>query len=123
MSHSIKEGKYSLKGLPAVYADTDEAQTLEVVLEDRVSKVRAVLLYGVLPKYDVITRSVKIVNGSEGHVSVKKLAPACLDMVGGEYDFITFYGRHAMERNYQRLPVGHGSGEDREPPGNLQPSV
>lgn len=108
VSHSIRAGKYSLKGLPAVYADDSEAQTLEVVLEDRVSKVRAVLLYGVLPEYDVITRSVKIINGSDGHVSVKKLAPACLDMVGGEYDFITFYGRHAMERNFQRLPIGHG---------------
>ena len=108
VNHSIREGKYSLKGLPAVYADAEEAQTLEVVLEDRVSKVQAVLYYGVLPEYDVITRSVKIVNGSSGHVSVKKLAPACLDMLGGEYDFITFYGRHAMERNYQRLPVGHG---------------
>ena len=30
-SHSIRDGKYSLKGLPAVYADDDEAQTLEVV--------------------------------------------------------------------------------------------
>lgn len=108
VSHSIRDGKYSLKGLPAVYAGDTEAQTLEVVLEDRVSKVRAVLLYGVLPEYDVITRSVKIVNASDGHVSVKKLAPACLDMVGGDYDFITFYGRHAMERNYQRLPIGHG---------------
>ena len=107
-SHCIKDGKYALQGLPAVYADDDEAQTLEVVLVDRVTGVRAVLLYGVLPEYDVITRSVRIVNGSGGHVSVKKLAPACLDMVGGEYDFITFYGRHAMERNLQRMPVGHG---------------
>ena len=108
VSHTIKEGKYSLPGLPAVYADTDEAQTLEVVLADPVTGVQAVLLYGVLPQYDVITRSVKIVNASKGHISVKKLAPACLDLVGGAYDFITFYGRHAMERNCQRMPVGHG---------------
>ena len=107
-SHSIRDGKYSLKGLPAVYADDDEAQTLEVVLEDRVTGVRAVLLYGVLPEYDIITRSVRIVNASNGHISVKKLAPACLDMVGGQYDFLTFYGRHAMERNLQRMPIGHG---------------
>ena len=107
-SHSIRAGKYSLEGLPAVYAGEDEAQTLEVVLEDRVTGVKAVLLYGVLPEYDVITRSVRIINASSGHISVKKLAPACLDMVGGSYDFITFYGRHAMERNYQRMPIGHG---------------
>src|SRR5699024_2300268 len=107
-SHTIKDGKYSLPGLPAVYADDKEAQTLEVVLVDRVTNVKAVLLYGVLPEYDVITRSVRIVNASGGHVSVKKLAPACLDLVGGEYDFITFYGRHAMGRNCQRMAVGHG---------------
>lgn len=81
-SHSIKDGKYALQGLPAVYADDNEAQTLEVVLVDRVTGVRAVLLYGVLPEYDVITRSVCIVNASRGHISVKKLAPACLDLLG-----------------------------------------
>ena len=107
-SHVIREGKYALKGLPAVYANDSEAQTLEVTLIDRVSGVKAVLLYGVLPAYDVITRSVKIVNAGVGHASVKKLMPACLDFIGGNYDFITFYGRHAMERNMQRMPIGHG---------------
>ena len=107
-SHCIKEGKYDLEGLPAVYAGAREAQTLEVVLSDRVTGVRAKLLYGVLPEYDIITRSVRIINASSGHISVKKLAPACLDIVGGKYDFITFYGRHAMERNFQRMPIGHG---------------
>ena len=57
VSHTIKEGKYSLPGLPAVYADTDEAQTLEVVLADPVTGVQAVLLYGVLPQYDEIGRA------------------------------------------------------------------
>ena len=89
-SHCIKDGKYNLEGLPAVYAGAEEAQTLEVVLVDRVTGVRAVLLYGVLPEFDVITRSVKIINGSDGRISVKKLSPASLDMVGGNYDFITF---------------------------------
>lgn len=27
----------------------------------------------------------------------------------GNYDIISFYGRHAMERNFQRIPVSHGS--------------
>ena len=27
----------------------------------------------------------------------------------GKYDVISFYGRHAMERNYQRIPVSHGN--------------
>ena len=107
-SHSIKEGKYALKGLPAVYAESHEAQTLEILLTDRATGVQAVLLYGVLPEFDIITRSLRIINAGSGQIAVKKLAPACLDIVGGKYDFITFYGRHAMERNFQRLPIGHG---------------
>lgn len=27
----------------------------------------------------------------------------------GDFDMITFYGRHAMERNYQRMEVSHGN--------------
>ena len=32
--YRILDGKYSLKGLPAVYADKKEAQTLEILLKD-----------------------------------------------------------------------------------------
>lgn len=106
--HCIRDGKYALEGLPAVYAKAEEAQTLEVFLEDPATGVQAELLYGVLPEYDVITRAVRIINGGKGMIAVEKLAPACLDMTGGQYDYITFYGRHAMERNYQRIPAGHG---------------
>ena len=34
VSHEIKEGKYELPGLPAVYAPVEEAQTLEILLSD-----------------------------------------------------------------------------------------
>ena len=33
-SHCIRKGKYSLKGLPAVYASESEAETLEIILRD-----------------------------------------------------------------------------------------
>lgn len=107
-SHKITDGKYGLEGLPAVYASDREAQTLEVLLEDPVTKVQAVLLYGVLPEYDIITRSVRIINPGPDCVSVKKAASACLDFVGGDRDVISFYGRHAMERNFQRHRIQHG---------------
>ncbi|MBD5520434.1 MAG: alpha-galactosidase [Lachnospiraceae bacterium] len=109
VSHEIKEGKYSLKGLPAVYAAEDEAQTLEILLEDPVSKVQVKLLYGVLEKEDIITRSAVITNDGEDRIIVEKAASACLDFISGDYDFISFYGRHAMERNFQRTEIAHGS--------------
>ena len=109
VSHEIQAGKYSLPGLPAVYADRDEAETLEVVLRDSVSGIEVVLLYGVLPEYDVITRSALIKNVGQDQVFVTKAAAACLDFLAGDFDVISFHGRHAMERNFERTHVGHHS--------------
>lgn len=108
-SHHIFNGKYKIPGLPAVYADETESQTLEIVMEDAVTGVEVTLQYGVLPDYDVITRSEKIVYRGEGKICIRKAQSACLDFVQGKYDLLTFYGRHAMERTMQREPVTHGS--------------
>ena len=108
-SHHIFNGKYKIPGLPAVYADETESQTLEIVMEDAVTGVEVTLQYGVLPDYDVITRSEKIVYRDEGKICIRKAQSACLDFVQGKYDLLTFYGRHAMERTMQREPVTHGS--------------
>ena len=108
-SQHIFNGKYKIPGLPAVYADETERQTLEIVMEDAVTGVEVTLQYGVLPDYDVITRSEKIVYRGEGKICIRKAQSACLDFVQGKYDLLTFYGRHAMERTMQREPVTHGS--------------
>lgn len=108
-SHEIESGKYALRGLPAVYAAGEEAETLKILLEDPVTKLQALLCYGVLPGRDIITRSVQVINAGERKVYLEKVSSACLDFVSGEYDFLSFYGRHAMERNFQRTPVAHGT--------------
>lgn len=132
--HSIVAGKYGLPGLPAVYAEAgenagtqdcvgeadcadktacmdraDRAETLEIYLEDRANGLRVTLFYGVLPKRDVITRAVKVENRGGADLELLKVQTACLDFLYGDYDLISFYGRHAMERNYQRTAVGHGA--------------
>ncbi|MDE6319038.1 MAG: alpha-galactosidase, partial [Lachnospiraceae bacterium] len=107
--HEIKKGKYGLPGLPAVYADSGEAKTLEIYLEDRVSHVRVTLLYGVLEEADIITRSAVIENRGEQGVTVEKAASVCLDFLAGNYDMLSFYGRHTMERNMQREKIRHGT--------------
>lgn len=107
--YQISKGKYGIEGLPALYAADDEAETLEIYMEDTVSRVQVTLLYGVLPAYDIITRSARIRNGGDGKICLKKAQAACLDWVCGDYDLICFYGRHAMERSVQRTPVSHGA--------------
>lgn len=109
ITHEIEVGKYTLKGLPFVRAEENEAETLKIILEDPVTKVELHLLYGVLEKEDIITRSVIIKNAGKAPVTVKKAQSACLDFLHGDYDLIKFYGRHAMERNMERMPVSHES--------------
>lgn len=73
--YEISKGKYSLKGLPAMFAKEDETETLEIVLKDHASGLRAHLLYGVFPQLDVITRAVRLENTGTAPVTVKKQCP------------------------------------------------
>lgn len=110
-SHIIKDGKYGLSGLPAVYenSDMDKAQTLEITLSDKVSGIKVILYYGIIESLDIITRAANVINENKNNIYIEKLQSACLDFVSGNFDLITFYGRHAMEKNIQRQSVGHGS--------------
>lgn len=109
--YEIMPGKYGLPCLPAVYSESGEdgAESLKILLEDERLSLRVELLYGVLPKLDVITRSVVVRNLGSALFRVEKLQSACLDFVGGDYDLISFHGRHAMERMPDRRPLGHGA--------------
>ena len=111
VKHEIRDGKYALEGLPAVYSDSEDdgAQTLSITLADKRLGLEVELLYGVLPKLDIITRAAIIKNAGTEKIVVKRAQTACLDMVHGDFDAITFCGRHAMERRPSRRHVGHGS--------------
>ena len=108
-SYEITKGKYSLKGLPAMFAKEDEAQTLEIVLTDRASGLKAHLLYGVFPHLDVITRAVRLENTGTAPVTVKKAMSVEMDYEYRELDAVHFYGRHNMERQMERTHLGHGN--------------
>lgn len=105
--YDLLDGKYSLEGLPAVYASESEAQTLVIHLMDPVTGIGADLLYGVLPELDIITRAVRVRNTSGKKVHLLKVQSACLDFLSGDFELISFYGRHAMERNTERSRIGH----------------
>lgn len=107
-SHCIKAGKYRLEGLPAIYANEEEAETLEITMRDRVTDVVAVLYYGVLPKYDIITRAVKIVNEGQKKVVLEKAASTCLEFLNHDFDLIHFHGRYPMEREFEREKLHYG---------------
>lgn len=108
VGYEIREGKYSLEGLPAAYAEEgDDATTLRIVLQDRRLGLRVDLLYAILPHLDIICRAAEVKNEGNAPIVLEKLQSACLDMVSGHYDLISFSGRHAMERTFERRPVDH----------------
>ena len=108
-SYEITKGKYSLKGLPAMFAKEDEAETLEIVLADRVSGLKAHLLYSVFPHLDVITRAVRLKQTGETPVTVKKAMSMEMDFEYREMDAVHFYGRHNVERQMERTHLGHAN--------------
>ena len=95
LSSKRYEGKYMISGLPAVYADTEEAYTVEVLLRDKATGVEVTLRYGVLPELDVITRSTEVWNNGKKKVYLDKVFSASLDFLTGDFDLLHFYGRHA----------------------------
>ena len=107
-SCEICQGKYMLSGLPAVWADKGEAETLKILLKDKASGVEVTLLYGVFEEYDVITRACRIRNGGETEVWLERALSACLDIQRDDLEMITFYGRHTMERLIERGKCRHG---------------
>ena len=107
VSHTIRKGKYAIPQLPACYTEEQDAGTLEIVLEDPAVPVRVTLLYGVLEKEDVITRSAIVENTGKEPLTVTKADSASLDLLPGHWDLLHFPGRHGMERNAERSPLRH----------------
>ena len=101
--HEVWSGKYALEGLPAAHDEDGAAETLAVRLRDAVTGLGLELLYGVFAGADVITRAVRLVNAGPGALRLGKVASACLDLPFGRWDLVHFHGRHAMERQVQRV--------------------
>jgi len=111
-SHRITEGKYSLSTLPSLYANEDDnAQTLEIILEDSVTHVSVKLLYGIFPEKDIITRAAVLCNGSDGEIRLERFMSASLDFMTSDFDMIEFFGHHYFERRPDRRPLCHGVNE------------
>lgn len=107
--YEIQKGKYKIPGLPALYAmEENQAATLVITMKDDVEDVCVKLYYGVLEDLDVITRTVCVENRGSAPVFLERAMSLCLDRSYGSYDWITFYGKHEMERQFSRTSVHHG---------------
>ena len=105
-SHEVLDRAWRIPGLPALWDTAAEpAQTLVVTLKERASDVLLQLFYTVFERENVIARSARIVNNGAEAVNVERCLSCCVDYAFGDYDLITFPGRHCMERVPQRQAV------------------
>ena len=108
VGYNIYKGKQGIPGMPAAYDNGGESETLEIMLEDPCTGLRAILCYSVFENMDMITRSVRFENHGDGTIRLERALSACLDMQPGSWDLIHFHGRHCMERQPERLRQPHG---------------
>ncbi|MBY9077143.1 alpha-galactosidase [Paenibacillus sp. HN-1] len=109
LSHTISRGKKPLEGLPATYIEAeDEAETLEIVMEDSLSGLQVVLSYTVFETYNAIARSVRFENKGDEVLKLLQAHSVSVDFRDSDFDFLHLYGAHAKERHIERSPLRHG---------------
>jgi len=108
-SHTIFKGKKPLAGLPAIYVEKEEeAETLEITMVDALIGLKVVLSYSVFEQFNVITRSVKILNDGEQSLKLLNVQSLCVDFRDADFDFLHLHGAHVRERHIERQPLRHG---------------
>ena len=108
-SFEIKENVVSeIDGMPYILKNDNNAQTLEITLEDKNAGFEILLSYTVFDEYDVVLRNSKIINVSDGEITVEAVYSAGVDFDKGDYDLIYLPGAWTRERNMERTSVKSG---------------
>lgn len=108
INYKILDGVKKINGMPYVYDNNDNPKTLEINLKDEILDLEITLNYTVFYEFDVIVRSTTFKNNSENTIRLDKIMSCCLDFINSDFDMIHFYGRHAMERLFERCSIPHG---------------
>ncbi len=107
-SYKIHKGAPKVEGMPHLDTNTEQTETLEIVLKDIVSGVKVHLFYGVFYDIDIIARHTVIENSTEETVTIDSINSAILDFNDCDFDMLSLYGRWANERTAEHHPLFHG---------------
>ena len=97
-SHNIFSGKKEIAGLPATYAGSDEAMSLEIELFDEQAQMTLFLSYTIFDKYPVVTRHAVFRNEGDSAVKLTRALSCCVDLPDQDYEMVQFTGAWARER-------------------------
>lgn len=104
----VLEGKQKIKGMPATFGKKEEVETLEIICEDAIAKVRVYSYYSIFKGKGIITRHQKIENYGIQEIILENAKSMSLDLPSQDYDWISLYGTYAKEANMQRYSLHHG---------------
>src|SRR5690606_7447553 len=88
--------------------DESEADTLELVLEDRFSGLEVTLSYTAFADHDAICRSARPVNGGNGSLRILRALSASVDMKKADHDLVWLAGAWGREAQIKRRKLAQG---------------
>ena len=106
VSHRIYAGKPSIPGLPSTYTNCDdEADTLEILMRDRVTGGELTLVYTVFKDINVITKSARVKNCSDKTFVIEDICSSVINLNTCDFSMINLFGKHNNERNFSKNPI------------------
>ena len=106
--YEIRPGKPRLAGLPAAYAEDDEAETLVITLKDYAGHLTAELYYTIFADLAIVARSARLCNTGKDALTLTGAASFALDFPDHDFDRLSLYGGHAAERSLERIRLMRG---------------
>lgn len=108
-SHRIYAGKMELDALPATYAEaSEEADTLEITLEDALAGVELILSYTIFKDYAAIARNARFLCHNPAGIVLERAMSMNLDLPDKDYEMIELTGAWARERAVKTRKLEHG---------------
>ncbi|MCD8299565.1 MAG: alpha-galactosidase, partial [Clostridiales bacterium] len=97
--YKIIKGKPGLDWLPALYVeDESEADTLIIILKDKLTGIKAELSYSIFSGRGPLARSVHFTNEGDEPVHLTRAMSLCLDLPDSDYEWLQFSGAWSRER-------------------------
>ncbi|MCI5870357.1 MAG: alpha-galactosidase, partial [Dorea sp.] len=108
-NHEIYRGKKGLERLPAVYVESEEeADTLEIILEDELIHTQIILSYTIFTEKPVITKHVRFVCSHPEGITLLNCMSGCLDLPDKEYSMVELAGTWSRERHPHTRELDYG---------------
>lgn len=92
--------------------NAEEADTVEILLTDKLLQLDCILSYTVFRDYPVLTRNVRFVNRGSQKVALERVLSASIDLPDAEYEMLSLTGAWARERYPKARKLAHGSPGD-----------